>query len=193
MASSKSQDVVLKSNSRATAALPATGEIGTVKLLLGALEDGYEPLLRSLTVRLQSMDAAKEALHDVYVKLSCAGPLGIVQRPSAYLLKMAVNLAKNKEIREAWYRQLGEVEENSIADDAPNPEQIVGAHGEIAVALKALDMLTSQRRAIFLARWRDGMPHIQIANEFGLHKRTVQKELSRAEQAIRDAFQLPAR
>jgi RNA polymerase sigma-70 factor (ECF subfamily) len=50
-----------------------------------------------------------------------------------------------------------------------------------------LDALPLQRKQIFLARWRDDKSHDEIAAQFGIHKRTVQKQLARAERFIRSA------
>ncbi|MFW2448503.1 MAG: sigma factor-like helix-turn-helix DNA-binding protein [Qipengyuania pacifica] len=58
-------------------------------------------------------------------------------------------------------------------------------------ALQALHALPIRRQAIFLAKWRDEKTQGEIAAEFGLHKRSVQKELARAEKYLRKVLRRP--
>src|SRR3546814_1455689 len=78
-----------------------------------------------------------------------------------------------------------------VPDIAPDPEQVAFARLEMERAFQALHAMPERRRQLFLARWRDGMPQAEIALEFGLHKRSVQKELVRAETFLRKVLRRP--
>src|SRR3546814_13437902 len=78
-----------------------------------------------------------------------------------------------------------------VPDIAPDPEQVAFARLEMERAFQALHAMPERRRQLFLARWRDGMPQAEIALEFGLHKRSVQKELARAETFLRKVLRRP--
>ncbi|HEX7820705.1 MAG TPA: sigma-70 region 4 domain-containing protein [Sphingobium sp.] len=61
---------------------------------------------------------------------------------------------------------------------------MTGIH-DLDLALSALRELPVRQQQIFLAWWRDEKSQAEIASLFGLHKRTVQKELARTEAYIR--------
>jgi len=164
-----------------------TDDAGNTSLnhLLRLLEAEYGRLLARLTSSLRSSDAATDALHDAYLKLGSGAAVGEIRQPLSYLYRMAINLAKNRRRRETRFAPVDISDFDTLPDDAPNPEYVVGAQQEMARALSALSALPTRQREIFLARWRDDKTQAQIAEEFRLHKRTVQKELTRAERHLR--------
>ncbi|MGE6695112.1 MULTISPECIES: RNA polymerase sigma factor [Sphingomonadaceae] len=153
--------------------------------LLATLEQEYPLLLQRLSNHLRSRDAAEEALHDVYLKLRSEPTIANLRNPRAYLYRMAINLSLNQRRSENRTKTLDDTAIAHLADEQPDPERVVLASDEIGRALSALHSLSSKRRDIFLARWRDEKSQAQIALEFGLHKRSVQKELSKAEAYLR--------
>jgi RNA polymerase sigma-70 factor (ECF subfamily) len=80
---------------------------------------------------------------------------------------------------------------HEIPDGAPDQEAAALATDEMNRALQALHALPVRRQAIFLAKWRDEKSQGEIAAEFGLHKRSVQKELTRAELYLRKILRRP--
>jgi len=153
--------------------------------LRDTLERDYLALLRRLTAALRSRDDAAAALHDAYVRLGSAPSVGEVRQPFAYLYRMALNLARNSFKREARYCEIDPDRLPLLRDSAPDPEQAALTKIDVSRATDALADLSQRRRDIFLARWRDGLRHAEIAGQFGLHKRTVQKELARAERFLK--------
>jgi RNA polymerase sigma-70 factor (ECF subfamily) len=163
-------------------------DVGWVQLR-DMLTTQYEDLIRSLTRRLGSSEAATEALHDTYLRMERGGDLRPVAAPRAYILKMAANFASNR--RRANKRLLSAAEISVLldrGDDAPGPDRIVEARDDMTVVLRALDGLPAVRRDIFLASWAERLPHAEIAARFKVHIRTVQKEIRRAEIHVRAAF-----
>ena len=150
-------------------------------LLRATFEADYPPLVQRLAVALRSHDQAVEALHDAYVRLGRAPATGEVLNPIAYLFRMAMNLAHNVRVRDARMTALSPEAQEAIRDDAPDPERVALGKIDLDKTLSPLAELPERRRAIFLARWRDDLSHDEIARTFNLHKRTVQKELMRAE------------
>ena len=80
---------------------------------------------------------------------------------------------------------------SEFPDSTPDQEAAVLAADEMDRALEALHSLPLKRQAIFLARWRDEKQQNEIAADFGLHKRSVQKELVRAETYLRKILRRP--
>lgn len=174
-----------------TAGAPVHTERGSgdpLKRLLVLLEAEYGVLLARLTGALRSADAATEALHDAYVKLESGAVVGEIRHPLSYLYRMAINLAKNRRRHEMLFTPADAAAVVGLADEAPDSERAVGAKQALARVFDALETLPVQRRDIFLAAWRDEKKQVEIAAEFRLHKRTVQKELARAERHLRTAL-----
>lgn len=164
-----------------------------VKQLLTLLETDYLVLLTRLSARLRSPEAATEILHDVYVKLRSEPAIGELHNPRAYLYRMSVNFAKNRR-RSDWRSvNMNDAALDEIPDDAPDQEAAIFAMDEMNRALQALHALPTRQQAIFLAKWRDEKLQSEIAAEFGLHKRSVQKELTRAELYLRKVLRRPKR
>jgi RNA polymerase sigma-70 factor, ECF subfamily len=158
-------------------------------LLRNLLQSQYADLVRRLTRRLGSSDAASEALHDTYLRLERGAEIGPVASPRAYLLRMAANLASNR--RRADRRLLTAIEISALVDlpdAAPDPERTAQARADVRAVLRALEALPAVRRDVFLASWAERQPHAEIARRFGLHLRTVQKEIQRAEAHLQEFF-----
>lgn len=162
-----------------------------VQQLLALLEIEYEPLLTRLSAHLRSPEAAADALHDVYVKLRAEPSIGDLYNPLAYLYRMAVNLAKNRSRSDRHTVNIDDAGLSEFPDSAPDQESAALATDEMSRVLRALHTLPAQRQAIFLAKWRDEKSQGEIAVEFGLHKRSVQKELARAEAHLRKILRRP--
>lgn len=156
--------------------------------LLGVLEFDYPLLLQRLSGRLGSNEAAVEALHDAYIKLRSGPVIGQIRSPRAYLYRMALNLARNRRRSEARVIPFANASFHDLPDAAPSPERVVGAAQELALAITALNSMPIKRQQIFLAKWRDDKSQAEIASEFGMHKRSVQKELAKAEASVRAAL-----
>ncbi|GGF47719.1 ECF sigma factor VreI [Aliidongia dinghuensis] len=141
---------------------------------------GYEDLKRLLTRRLGSSDLAGEALQETYLRLERAS-IGPVRSPRAYLYRTALNIATNRRLAENRHLSVSEVETLlNVADDAPDPAQVAEARSEIEALKRAVAELPARRREIFLAAWREELPHQQIAEHHGVTVRTVQIELKHA-------------
>lgn len=167
---------------------PPGQDDASLKRLLEALEADYDHLLARLSGTLGSPDAASEALHDAYLKLERGAVIGEIRHPLSYLYRMAINLAKNRRRHEMLFTPADAAAALDLADDAPDPERAASARRTLSRVFDMLEALPPQRRDIFLAAWRDEKTQVQIAGEFRLHKRTVQKELARAERDLRSAL-----
>lgn len=157
----------------------------TARQLLVVLEAEYPALLVRLSAHLRSPETAAEALHDVYLKLRSEPSIGDVRSPRSYLYTMAVNAARNGKRNNWRVVDVADAAFHDIPDNTPNQEAITIATDEMSRALQALHALPERRRAMFLAKWRDDKTQAEIAAQFGLHKRSVQKELARVEMHLR--------
>lgn len=102
---------------------------------------------------------------------------------------MALNLARNRRRKEARVVPFANSDFLDLPDAAPSQDRVVEAAQEIMLAITGLRSISIKRQQIFLAKWRDDKSQAEIASEFGLHKRSVQKELAKAEASVRAALQ----
>lgn len=160
--------------------------------LRGHLVDQYDALLARLSVRLGSREQAKDALQDAYVKLSGGGPQDEVRHPTAYLFRMALNIASNARRQDRRLLGFDEVAAVlDVPDEQPNPAAVLEARSELAVVKAALADMPSRRRAICTAAWLDGQPTQAIAEREGIAQRTVQHELQLATKALQRLLSQP--
>jgi RNA polymerase sigma factor (sigma-70 family) len=162
----------------------------TWAMLRQRLVEKYDDLRSLLKGRLGSEDLAQETLHETWLRLDRIDDIGTMRSPDAYLVRVALNLATDRqrsEIRRARRSEVDAIIEN-IIDDAPGPAEQSEARRELAVFKKAIEELSQRRRAILIAARLDGVPHQQIAEQFGISKRMVQIELKYALQHCKNAL-----
>jgi RNA polymerase sigma factor (sigma-70 family) len=144
------------------------------------LVEQYEEAKLRLTRRLGSEELASESLHETWLRLNNVGDAGSVERPFAYLLHIAFNIARDRlraESRRARPSEINAV--LGVADPAPGPEAQTAARLELAVLARAISDLPERSRTILLASRVEGLTHQAIASRLGISKRTVQYELER--------------
>jgi RNA polymerase sigma factor (sigma-70 family) len=149
------------------------------------LVEQYEEAKLRLTRSLGSEDLARESLHETWLRLNHTGEAGSVERPFAYVLRIAFNIARDRlraENRRARRSEIGAV--LGIADPAPGPDQQAQARLELAALEHAIRDLPERSRAILLASRLEGLTHRAIADRLGISKRTVQYELERTVQQL---------
>jgi RNA polymerase sigma-70 factor (ECF subfamily) len=159
------------------------------KDLIQLLLDEYDDLLRRLTRGLGSRDLASEALQETYLRLERGG-LGEVRKPRSYLLRMAFNIAKNRQRTENHYVPAGGAEAfEDAVDDSPDPARAAEAQSELRALQVALAQLSPTRRAIFEAAYIRDESLPSIADRHGISLRTVHRELARALEHVHDAWE----
>jgi len=147
----------------------------------GLLEASYQRFRERLSRRLGSDALATEVLHETWIRIGRMGDVGVVERPDAYLFRMALNVAADRHETESRRLSATEIETaRHMMDDVLDPERIAAARAELATLASALDELTPRRRTILLLARLQDMNHEDIARRFGISTRMVEKELLQA-------------
>ncbi|MGO4152585.1 RNA polymerase sigma factor [Cupriavidus sp. YAF13] len=149
--------------------------------LLEHLANRYANLKRSLVRVLGSDDLAGDALHDTYLRLQRQENRGPILSPSAYLLRMAVNIAVDIQRRQSRNLSTDDVEAlMDLSDPAPGPAQVVEDRAELEALSRIMARLPARRRQVLLlVRW-EGLSQKEVAERLGVSIRTVENELKRA-------------
>jgi RNA polymerase sigma-70 factor (ECF subfamily) len=141
----------------------------------------YDDLDLRLRRRLGSSDLARETLHETYVRLNRTGDIIGVQRPDAYLYRIALNIAVV--LRRSEDRQASPVEIEAainLADEMAQTDRMAEGRFEIAALERAIEALPPRQRAVFLAARLDETPILDIAASLGISSRLVESELRKA-------------
>ena len=143
-------------------------------------------LLRLLAARLRDPELAEDVLQELWIKLE-GMPSGPIADPTAYLYRMANNLAfdrRRSEVRRSA-REGVWLETQDVVEEA-NAERSLIARERLE-QLKATLAALPERTAMIFRRYRiDGVPRRDIAIEEGISVSAVEKHLQRAYRAIHE-------
>jgi RNA polymerase sigma factor (sigma-70 family) len=141
----------------------------------------YDDFRKRLTRQFGSDEIASETLHETWLRLDRPGDAGQVRSPPAFLMRMAANIAKDRQRAER--RRTGRSEPDgvlAVADPAPDPARTVQARLDLRKVEAAIAELPKRTQAILTASRLHGMTHQAIADKLGISKRTVLYELKQA-------------
>jgi RNA polymerase sigma factor (sigma-70 family) len=155
------------------------------------LVERYEELRILLTRRLGSEDLARETLHETWLRLDRVEDVAVMRNPDAYLARVALNLATDRQRLETSRARRSEVTAilEDIADDVPGQAEKLETRADLAIFVDAIRELSERRRAILIAARLDEEPHQKIAERFGISKRMVQIELKYALKHCKDRLE----
>lgn len=141
-----------------------------------------QSLAHYLTGRTGCAATADDLLQEAWLKLSRLQGDETIDNPSAYLQRMATNLAID-DARANARRLLDPMEIDmllEVADEAPDAEQRTADRQELERLAEIIEEMPSRRRDLFIAARIEGQQHKDLAERFGVSVRTVDLELHRA-------------
>lgn len=144
-------------------------------------------LMRLLVARLGSREEAEDALQDMWFKLDQLETKPVAQ-PSAYLYRMAANLAADRRIAAArrGARDSAWLEAQPMADELPGIERSMIAREHLARIDAALSAMPERMRLAFRMFRIDELPQKRISERLGISVSGVEKLLQRAYRQIND-------
>ncbi len=159
---------------------------------LGKILEDYGPrLYRFLLFRLGSKEDALDIAQEAYLRLLRVERTKFIEKPDAYLFRIASNLAHEQSLHNRRAAQAIDME--SLVEKGAEPESdSFEQHIEHRAALrhmeKILDTFPPIYRAILLMRKRDGMSRDEIADKLGISTHTVKKYLTRVTARCREEW-----
>lgn len=164
--------------------LPGDGAVdGLEPVCLDALYRSESPrLIRSIRRRTASREEALDLVHDLFVRIARIGAarLASLDKPEAYLSRMATNLLRDrakKAVRNQSDRHVT-VDDQSLP--GTDQEKLLESRDMLRRLEAAMLMLRPITREIFMAHRLDGMSYAEIAERTGLSVKSVEKHMSKA-------------
>lgn len=136
--------------------------------------------------RGQSPEDAEDLVQEAFLRLQAFLNKGHeVQRPEGFLVRTALNLAvdasrrANREHRDQF--ELQSIEELSLVDLSPSPEELLSAEKRLMQIRQVLDSkVTVKTREVFFLHRLEGFTHDEIAARLGMNVRAVETHIARA-------------
>ncbi|HSJ65844.1 MAG TPA: sigma-70 family RNA polymerase sigma factor [Gemmatimonadaceae bacterium] len=181
---------------RTTRAAPAgegaaTAGASAFEAAFRAMFDGYfTRIFRYLDRMTGDPDAAADAAQEAFVRLYGRGVMP--ERPSAWLVTVALNQMRNALAQRTRRAELLTVERGRLVHSEPpdGPADLVEREDERRRVRRALDLLSERDRSLVLLR-AEGYSYRELAEALHLHEASIGTQLARARARFRDACEEP--
>lgn len=161
---------------------PLEGARGEPATCLDALYREESPrLLRSLVRRMANRDEARDLLQEIFCRMTrLNGGTVRIDRPQAYLSRMATNLLRDRAKRASRQMQAHHVQADDAALPGLDQQRLLEARDMLKRVEAAVSRLHPRTREVFLAHRIDGLSYAEIAEQTGLSVKGVEKQMSKA-------------
>lgn len=139
-------------------------------------------LLRLITRRTGSREDALDLVQEAFLRVARrdASEPGRLERPAAYLVRIAGNLLRDRARTSARRSAALHEPANEESLCAADEERRLEARDGLARLESAMLRLKPRTREIFMAHRLDGLTYAEIAARTGLSVKGVEKQMSRA-------------
>lgn len=164
----------------------ADGELAKPAVLETLYREQSPRLLRSLARSTSSREEARDLVQEIFYRVARLGAdkLQLVDRPQAYLSRMATNLLRDR-AKQAWRRNAeNHVPADDVALVGTDQQRLLETRDMLARVEVAVMRLRPKTREIFLAHRVEGLSYGEIAQRTGLSIKGVEKQMSKAIAAI---------
>ena len=134
----------------------------------------------ALRRRGSSGQDAEDIVQEAWVRLACYERGQVVDKPEAFLMQTALNLAIDEHRGRVTHGEQVVLEEVILVDESPPVEAVVLGRERMARLHYCLGRLTDKNRDIFLAHRLGGLTYREIADHHGLSISTVEKHIAKA-------------
>jgi RNA polymerase sigma-70 factor (ECF subfamily) len=124
----------------------------------------------------------EDLLHTAYIRLEEYRSRAQVDNPSAFLVRVAVNLAHDERRRPHSRNHIDSMAPETLAlrDDQPLQDEILAARMRLSRVSAALERLSPRTREIFLMHRVENIKYREIAQRFGISVSAVEKHVAKA-------------
>lgn len=136
-------------------------------------------LLKRVTRHTRGSGDAEDLLHSAYLRLERYRNEHVVENPTAFLVRTAVNIAVDVHRHERFWDVPDPAQVGRCADDAPLQDEVIAARERLERVKEGLAKLPLRTREIFLMHRLEGMKYREIAAHFGISQSAVEKHIAR--------------
>jgi RNA polymerase sigma factor (sigma-70 family) len=140
----------------------------------------------ALMRRGRSSHDADDLVQEAWVRLAIYEQNQVVERPDAFLMRIAQNLSVDAHRLSVSHGEEVAVEDVVLIDVAPSIDDVVLAKERMARLTICLRRLSPKTRDIFLSYRLEAMTYQEIAARHGLSVSTVEKHVARAMMQLAD-------
>ena len=140
----------------------------------------WRALVRTVAAVTRSSDA-EDLLQAAYVKLEEYRVLNQVQNPSGFLVRAAVNIARDEHRRSSLApTEPVDARLTVLTAEAPLQDEILAARDKLKRVRAALDKLNPRTRKIILMHRLENLKHREISDRLGISVSAVEKHIAKA-------------
>jgi RNA polymerase sigma factor (sigma-70 family) len=139
-------------------------------------------LLRSLARRTSNREEAWDLVQEIFCRLARLKAEGAVRvdRPRAYLSRMATNLLRDRAKQASRHMLRSHVPADEAAIAGIDQQHLLETRDMLQRVEAAMLRLRPKTREIFMAHRVDGLSYAEIAERTGLSVKGVEKQMSKA-------------
>lgn len=156
----------------------AVGDAATLERLYRQEAVG---LARTIARVTRNPDGARDFVHDAFVRLASRhDTLSGLERPQAYLRRIATNLLKDRHKADARRCAALHIAADDDVLPACEPHPLLESRDMLRRVEAAMQRLPRKTREIFMAHRLEGLTYAEIAERTGLSVKAVEKQMSKA-------------
>lgn len=138
-------------------------------------------LVRIISRRTRNREDAHDLVQDAFFRLARLGGAGaLLERPQAYLRRIASNLLKDRAKSEARQSVALHVVADEESLPAADPHRLLESRDMLRRLETAIMRLRPRTREVFMAHRVEGLTYAEIAERTGLSVKGVEKQMSKA-------------
>ena len=148
---------------------------------MNAILEMFAKARRAVIRRGAAIDDADDIVQEAFARMQSYLRAHAVENKEAFLMRVAVNISRDQARRnKSAPFAPADVAADVIADDAPQPDEIIRAQERLRRARAGLARLDEETRRWLLAQRLEGVTFAQIAAREGVPATTVEKRVARA-------------
>lgn len=137
-------------------------------------------LVKYLSARIGDSAEAHDLAQEAYLRLLRVPEPDLIEKPHAYLFRIAANLASEMLLKRGSQRHLSDGDAIDRLDDGDTFERTVEMQWGLRRLQNILSGMPPLYQAVLVLRRRDGYSHAEIAEKLGISVHTVHRYLTRA-------------
>lgn len=139
----------------------------------------FSKVTSALMRRGRTEQDAEDLVHDAYLKYAQSAKEQTIEKPEAFLMKVALNLSIDAHRASTVRGEEVLLDDVVIVDGRPSAEDVVLAREELAQVGECLSRMNEKTRSIFLDNRVEGLSYQQLSEKYGITKSAVEKHIAK--------------